>query len=68
VRSVAVGLGAMGVATARVAAERGHAVTAFDRFGVANRLGFSAHTSGIFRLAYDRVGYLRLARRVAALA
>ncbi len=57
----------MGVAAARVLAEREHDVILLDRFGVANDLGSSAHASRIFRLAYADPVYVRMARRALLL-
>jgi sarcosine oxidase len=66
-RVCVVGLGAMGIATARVLAQRGHDVTAIDRYGVANELASSAHGARIFRLSYHRRDYIALARRALVL-
>lgn len=53
----------MGVAAARVLAEREHEVIGLDRYGVASDLSSSAHLSRIFRLAYAEPEYVRLGRR-----
>ncbi len=53
----------MGIATARVLAERGHEVLGIDRFGVANELASSAHGSKTFQLSSTKREYVALARR-----
>lgn len=57
----------MGVAAARVLAERGHEVVAFERHGVAHSLGSSAHASRIFRFSHPDPDYVLLARRALRL-
>ena len=64
---VVVGLGAMGLPTARVLAERGHDVIGIDRHGISAPPGSSAGETRIFRLAHDRPEDIRLARRALEL-
>ena len=64
---VVVGLGAMGLPTARVLAERGHDVIGIDRHGISAPAGSSAGETRIFRLAHDRPEDIRLARRALEL-
>jgi sarcosine oxidase len=63
VRVLVVGTGVMGLATARVLAERGHDVVALDRFGVGNRNASSSGATRIWRLAHSEPFMVRLARR-----
>jgi sarcosine oxidase len=67
VRIVVVGLGAMGVAAARVLGERGHAVVAIDRGAVGNPTGSSAHATRIFRIAHPDPADVRLGLRALEL-
>lgn len=62
-RVAVVGSGVMGLAAARVLAERGHDVTAVDRFGVGNRTSSSSGATRIWRLAHPDRPMVRLARR-----
>lgn len=62
-RVVVVGAGVMGLAAARVLAERGHDVVALDRFGVGSRLASSPGPTRIWRLAHPDRSMVRLARR-----
>jgi len=58
-----VGAGVMGLATARVLAQRGHAVTVYEQFELKHKRGSSHGTSRIFRLSYDEDHWIRLAQR-----
>lgn len=60
---VVVGLGVMGLPTARALAERGHEVIGIDRHGISAPAGSSAGMTRIFRLAHDRPGDIVLARK-----
>ena len=62
-RAVVVGLGVMGLPTARALAERGYGVTAIDRHGISAPAGSSAGLTRIFRLAHERPGDIVLARK-----
>ena len=62
-RAIVVGLGVMGLPTARALAERGHDVVAIDRHGISAPAGSSAGMTRIFRLAHDRPGDIVLARK-----
>lgn len=62
-RAVVVGLGAMGLPTARALAERGYHVTAIDRHGISAPAGSSTGQTRIFRLAHERPGDIVLARK-----
>ncbi len=66
-RVVVVGLGAMGLPTCRVLAERGHQVIGIDRHGISAPAGSSAGETRIFRLAHGRIEDIRLARRALEL-
>lgn len=65
-RVVVVGTGVMGLAAARVLAERGHDVVALDRFGVGNRYASSPGATRIWRLAHTDRFMVRLAKRTVA--
>jgi sarcosine oxidase len=58
-----VGAGVMGLATARVLAQRGHDVTVYEQFELGHKRGSSHGTSRIFRLSYDEEYWIRLAQR-----
>ena len=58
-----VGAGVMGLATARVLAQRGHDVTVYEQFELGHNRGSSHGTSRIFRLSYDEEHWIRLAQR-----
>ena len=58
-----VGAGVMGLATARVLAQRGHDVTVYEQFELKHKRGSSHGTSRIFRLSYDEEHWIRLAQR-----
>ena len=58
-----VGAGVMGLATARVLAQRGHDVTVYEQFELKHARGSSHGTSRIFRLSYDDEHWIRLAQR-----
>jgi sarcosine oxidase len=58
-----VGAGVMGLATARVLAQRGHDVTVYEQFELKHKRGSSHGTSRIFRLSYDEEYWIRLAQR-----
>ncbi|MFL5936682.1 MAG: FAD-dependent oxidoreductase [Gaiellaceae bacterium] len=58
-----VGAGVMGLATARVLAQRGHHVTVYEQFELKHKRGSSHGTSRIFRLSYDEEYWIRLAQR-----
>lgn len=60
---VVVGLGVMGLPTARALAERGHDVIGIDRHGISAPAGSSAGMTRIFRLAHERPGDIVLARK-----
>ena len=60
---VVVGLGVMGLPTARALAERGHEVIGIDRHGISAPAGSSAGATRIFRLAHERPGDIVLARK-----
>ena len=60
---VVVGLGVMGLPTARSLAERGHEVIGIDRHGISAPAGSSAGATRIFRLAHERPGDIVLARK-----
>ena len=62
-RVVIVGLGVMGLSTARVLAERGHEVIGLDRYGVGAPPGSSSGDSRIFRLSHADREFIRLATR-----
>ncbi len=62
-RVVVVGTGAMGLAAARVLAERGHDVVAVDQFGVGNRLASSSGATRVWRLADPDRSIVRLSQR-----
>ena len=62
-RAVVVGLGAMGLPTARALAERGHEVVAIDRHGISAPAGSSTGKTRIFRLAHERPGDIVLAQK-----
>src|SRR5512133_2495495 len=57
----------MGLATARVLAQRGHDVTVYEQFELKHKRGSSHGTSRIFRLSYDEEHWIRLAQRAFAL-
>ena len=58
-----VGAGVMGLAAARVVAQRGHDVTVYEQFELGHDRGSSHGTSRIFRLSYDEEHWIRLAQR-----
>ena len=58
-----VGAGVMGLATARVLAQRGHDVTVYEQFELGHNRGSSHGTSRIFRLSYAEDHWIRLAQR-----
>lgn len=62
-RIVVIGTGVMGLATARVLAERGHDVVAIDRFGIGNVWSSSPGSTRIWRLAHTERFNVRLAHR-----
>jgi len=57
-----VGLGVVGLSTTLALAARGHDVLGIDRFGIGHPLTSSTGASRTFRVAYDDVRYVRLAR------
>ena len=61
------GAGVMGLSAARALAERGHDVTAVDRFGVGNVMASSSGATRIWRLAHPDRERVRLAIRNAGL-
>jgi sarcosine oxidase len=58
-----VGGGVMGLATARVLAQRGDDVTVYEQFELGNRRGSSHGASRIFRLSYLEDRWIALAQR-----
>ena len=62
-RVIVVGLGVMGLPTARALAERGHEVIGIDRHGISAPAGSSAGQTRIFRLAHERPGDIVLAKK-----
>jgi sarcosine oxidase len=62
-----VGAGVMGLATARVLAQRGEDVTVYEQFQIGNEHGSSFGTSRIFRLSYLEDRWIALAQRAYAL-
>jgi len=66
-RVVVVGLGAMGLPTCRVLAERGHQLIGVDRHGISAPAGSSVGETRMFRLAHGRIEDIRLACRALEL-
>ena len=64
---VVIGAGAMGAPAAQVLAERGHAVTLLDRYGVPNVQGGSGFGLRSFRLSHNAREDVRLALRALEL-
>ena len=62
-KTAVVGAGVMGLASARVLAQRGHDVTVYEQFELKHKRGSSHGTSRIFRLSYDEEYWIRLAQR-----
>lgn len=62
-RAVVIGLGVMGLPTARVLAERGHDVAGIDAHGIAAAAGSSSGDSRIFRVAHADAELVELAAR-----
>jgi sarcosine oxidase len=62
-----IGAGVMGLATARVLAQRGHDVTVYEQFELKHTRGSSHGTSRIFRLSYDEEHWILLAKRACEL-
>jgi len=58
-----VGAGVMGLATARVLAQRGEDVTVYEQFELGHTRGSSHGTSRIFRLSYPEEHWIALAQR-----
>jgi sarcosine oxidase len=63
VKVAVVGAGVMGLAAARVLAQRGHEVTVYEQFELGHKRGSSHGTSRIFRLSYDEQYWILLAQR-----
>ena len=62
-KTAVVGAGVMGLASARVLAQRGHDVTVYEQFELKHKRGSSHGTSRIFRLSYHDEYWIRLAQR-----
>jgi sarcosine oxidase len=62
-KAVVIGAGAMGAPAAQVLAERGHAVTLLDRFGLPNTQGGSGFGLRSFRLSHFERADVRFALR-----
>ncbi|MCZ3387008.1 MAG: FAD-dependent oxidoreductase [Actinomycetia bacterium] len=60
-RVVVVGVGAMGLSAAAELANRGHEVTAIDRFDVGHRFASSSGATRVFRLAHADRDFVRMA-------
>jgi sarcosine oxidase len=66
-RVAVVGAGVMGLASARVLAQRGEDVTVYEQFELGNTRGSSHGASRIFRLSYLEDDWIALAQRAYAL-
>jgi len=66
-KAVVIGAGAMGAPAAQVLAERGHAVTLLDRYGIPNLQGGSGFGLRSFRLSHHDRADVRLALRALEL-